>query len=183
LGRVKRDAFIADLKKMVEDKATAVRIESAIKLYQWKEHKFALPVLKKLRKQGVALRRAFQTGYEKGKPTYDKNAMAFFRDGIKNDNVYVRLDSAVGLVELDKAKKGLSVVKEVLENEEKYHIRMAAVNYMTPLKKNEKVRLLLQLATKDKDERVAKRARDVLGIGQPAPAAAPKPAAKPVPGK
>ena len=76
LGREKRAGVIADLKKMVEDKATAVRIESAIKLYQWKEHKFALPVLKGLRKQGVALRRAFQTGYEKGRPTYDKNAWA-----------------------------------------------------------------------------------------------------------
>ena len=96
-----------------------------------------------------------------------------FWAGIKNENVYVRLDSAVGLVELGLDKAGLPVIKTVLEKEEKYHIRMAAVNYMTPLKTNEKVRLLLQVATKDKDERVAKRARDVLGIGQPAPAAAP----------
>ena len=73
----------------------------------------------------------------------------------------------------------------VLEKEEKYHIRMAAVNYLTPLKGNEKVRKLLQMGTKDKDERVAKRARDVLGIGKKAPAPAAKPAKKAVvaPGK
>ena len=35
LGRTRRDFVIPDLKKMVEDKATAVKIESSIKLYQW----------------------------------------------------------------------------------------------------------------------------------------------------
>ena len=177
LGRDKRDGVIPELKTMVEDKATAVRIEAAIKLYQWDEQRFAMPVLKKLRKQGVALRRAFQTGFEKGKPTYDKNALPFFRDGVKAENVYVRLDSAVGLIELGKENKGLPVIKGVLTGEEKYHIRMAAVNYLTPLKTNEKVRGLLDLATKDKDERVAKRARDVLGVSAPKKAVPAKPAA------
>ncbi|MFT7621553.1 MAG: hypothetical protein ACI9WU_000717 [Myxococcota bacterium] len=184
LGREKRDAVVPDLKKLVEDKATAVKIEAAIKLYQWGEHKFSLPVLEKLRAQGVALRRAFQTGYDKGKPTYDKNALKFFKQGVKNENVYVRLDSAVGLIELAKEKEGLPVVKKVLETEEKYHIRMAAVNYLTPLKTNEKVRALLEVAGKDKDERVAKRARDVLGVAKaPAPAKAPEPAKPIAPGK
>ena len=54
---------------------------------------------------------------------------------------------------------------------------MAAVNYLTPLKTNEKVRGLLDLATKDKDERVAKRARDVLGVSAPKKAVPAKPAA------
>ncbi len=179
LGRDKREAVVPDLKKLVEDKATAVKIEASIKLYQWGEHKFAYPVLEKLRAQGVALRRAFQTGYDKGKPTYDKNALKFFQEGVKNENVYVRLDSAIGLIELGKAKKGLPVIKKVLESEEKYHIRMAAVNYMTPLKANEKVKALLTIATTDKDPRVAKRARDVLGIPKAEPKAAPEPAAKP----
>jgi hypothetical protein len=175
LGRDKRDDMIDDLKKLVDDKATAVRIESAINLYRWGQHKFALPKLKELRSKGVALRRAFQTGYEKGRPTYDKNAKGFFKEGIKNDNVYVRLDSAVGLIEVGNEKLGLPVVQKVIKQSEKYHIRMAAVNYMTPLKKNAKVREILEMATTDKDERVAKRARDVLGIA--APAAADKAAA------
>ena len=175
LGRDKRDAIIPDLKKLVDDKATAVRIEAAIKLYQWGEQRFAMPVLKKLRTQGVALRRAFQTGFDKGKPTYDKNALPFFNEGVKAENVYVRLDSAVGLIEVGKENKGLPVIKGVITGEEKYHIRMAAVNYLTPLKTNESVRGLLELASKDKDERVAKRARDVLGVAAPKKAApAPK---------
>ena len=179
LGKEKRDDVIEDLKKLVQDQNTAVKIEASIKLYQWGEQAFALPVLKELRTQGVALRRAFQTGYEAGKPTYDNNAQGFFKEGLKNENVYVRLDSAVGMIELGKVKEGVPVVKDVLEKEEKYHIRLAAVNYLTPLKTEAPVKDLLDLATKDKDERVSKRARDVLGVSaEPAPAA---PAAEPAP--
>ena len=185
LGKDKREDVIPDLKKLIEDPATAVKIEASIKLYQWGEQAFALPVLKDLRTQGVALRRAFQTGYEKGKPTYDGNALGFFKDGVKNENVYVRLDSAVGLIELGKVKDGVPVVKEVLTKEDKYHIRLAAVNYLTPLKAEPPVKELLELAVKDADERVSKRATDVLGIVPPAavPApAAPGGDAKPVEG-
>ena len=171
LGKEKRADVIEDLKKLIEDPATAVKIEAAIKLYQWSETAFALPVLKDLRSQGVALRRAFQTGYDKGKPTYDDNALGFFKDGVKNENVYVRLDSAVGLIELGKVKDGVPVVKEVLAKEEKYHIRLAAVNYLTPLKAEAPVKELLELAAKDTDERVSKRARDVLGVSAPEGAA------------
>ena len=164
LGRKKRSKLVPLLEKLTRSKATAVRIEASIKLYQWGEHRVALPQLKTLRAEGVALRRAFQTGYHKGKPTYDSRALAFFRAGIRSDNVYVRLDSAVGLIELKKPSEGLSIVRRVLEQEPKYHIRMAAVNYLTPLKTKASVRALLKLAVNDKDEAVAKRARDVLGV-------------------
>ena len=178
LGREKRADVIPDLKTLVQDKATAIRIEAAIKLYQWGEQKFAMPVLTKLRDEGVALRRAFQTGYSQGKATYDDNAAKFFKDALGSDKVYVRLDAAVGLIELGKEGEGLPVVQKVLETEEKYHIRMAAVNYLTPLKTQEKVQALLELAAKDKDERVAKRAKDVLARArtQPVPRGVPAPA-------
>jgi hypothetical protein len=180
LGREKRPEMIASLKKLTEEKAVAIKMEAAIRLYKWGETKFALPILTGLSEQGVALRRAFQTGYKDGRPEYDKNAARFFKAALKNDKqVYARLDAAVGLIELGKGKAGLGVIKSVLEKEERYHIRMAAVNYMSPLKTNEKVRALLEAATTDKDERVARRAKQILGVAvvevKKAPALAPKP--------
>ena len=180
LGREKRPKMIATLKTLTEEKAVAIKMEAAIRLYKWGETKFALPILKDLSEQGVALRRAFQTGYKDGKPQYDKNAARFFKAALKNDKqVYARLDAAVGLIELGKDKAGLGVIKSVLEKEERYHIRMAAVNYMSPLKTNDKVRALLESATTDKDERVSRRARQILGVQKVDAKKAPAPAAKP----
>jgi len=190
LGRDKRPDMIASLKKLTEEKAVAIKMEAAIRLYKWGETKFSLPILKGLSEQGVALRRAFQTGYKDGKPEYDKNAARFFKAALKNEKqVYARLDAAVGLIELGKDKAGLAVIKTVLSKEERYHIRMAAVNYMSPLKTNAKVRALLEGATTDKDERVSRRAKQILGVAKkpeakkaPAPAVKAEPVAAPKPG-
>jgi hypothetical protein len=179
LGREKRPDMIASLKTLTAEKAVAIKMEAAIRLYKWGETKFALPILKGLSEQGVALRRAFQTGYKDGKPEYDKNAARFFKAALKNDKqVYARLDAAVGLIELGKGKAGLGVIKSVLDKEERYHIRMAAVNYMSPLKTNDKVRALLESAVTDKDERVARRAKQILGVAAVGAKKAPAPAVK-----
>ena len=166
LSRERLGDLVADLKRLTGDKNTAVRIEAAIRLYQWGDQAFALPVLKSLRGEGIALRRAFQTGFEDGKPTYDPNALGFFRQSVKSENVYVQLDAAVGLMELGKEAEGAPVIQGVLQTEAKYHIRMAAVNYLTPLKANGAAKRLIQLAARDKDERVAARARQVLAQGE-----------------
>jgi len=187
LGRDKRADMIPALKKLTEENAVAIKMEAAIRLYKWEETKFSLPLLRQLSEQGVALRRAFQTGYKDGKPQYDKNAAKFFKSALKNEQqVYARLDAAVGLIEIGQDKEALKVITSVLTKEERYHIRMAAVNYMSPLKRNEKVKTLLEKATSDKDERVARRARQILGVSPsetqkkdaPAPAAAEKKAEK-----
>ena len=139
-----------------------VKIEASILLYQWGETKKALPMLNQLSSQGVALRRAFLTGRKDGKNQYDKNAKKFLKKGLKADNVYTRLDAALGLYELGQAKKGLEVFETVMKSEDTFYVRMAALNYLRHLKEDKAVRGIIEAARKDKDERVKQRAEQIL---------------------
>lgn len=183
LGRKRQDAVVSDLKKIVAGKDRTLKTEAAIILYQWGEKGFALPELKKLRDSGVSLRRAFRTGHKSGIPTYDKNAMAFFKQALKAESTYVRLDAAVGLIAIGKPKLGVPVLRKVFTTEERFYLRMAGVNYLAQLKTLPPAKGLLELATKDKDERVAKRARQVLKIGARPSRATPSKGAAATPGK
>ena len=162
LGRNKRDELVGILTEEAKGDALPVKIEAAILLYQWGETKTALPVLEQLSSQGVALRRAFLTGRKDGKNQYDKAGVKFLKKGLKSDNVYTRLDAALGLFEMKSDKKALDVFRSVMETEETFYVRMAALNYLRHLKADPTVRGLIELGTKDKDERVSQRANQIL---------------------
>ncbi len=166
IRRQRNERFVPALKALLTDKTVALKVEATIKLYHWRFYAEALPVLRDLQDQGVAFRRAFETGFDDGLPTYDENARAFFDRGLKSENAYVRMDSAMGLIILGEAPLGVPVLRAVLVSDERYHIRMAAVNYLTPFKHVAVVRELLELAAKDADERVSQRAKQVLTVNE-----------------
>ena len=162
LGRTKRDGLVDLLAKQAASDVLPVKIEAAILLYQWGETKTAMPIMKELSAQGVALRRAFLTGRKDGKNQYDKAAKKFLTKGLKAENVYTRLDAALGLYELGEGKKALDVFRTVMDTEETFYVRMAALHYLRHLKDDGDVRGIIELATKDKDERVSQRATQIL---------------------
>ena len=163
LGRERVDSFVEDLKKLAKSDVQAVRIEAAITLYQWGEKKFAMPVLEQLANQGVALRRAFLIGRKDGKNIYDPQAKSFLKKVLKSDNPYSRLDAALGLYEITGDKKALKAFKDVMaDTKGPYYVRIAALNYLRHLKDDPAVRKIIQMATKDPNEQVRKRAEGLL---------------------
>ena len=163
LGRSKKPELIETLSKQAKSGDLPVKIEAAILLYQWGEKKEASPVLDELSSQGVALRRAFLTGRENGQNQYDAAAKKYLKKGLKSDNVYTRLDAALGLYEIDKNKEAVAMFKDVMKNEKTFYVRMAALNYLRHLRDDSAVRGIIEMGTKDQDERVAKRANQILG--------------------
>ena len=162
LPRAKDQALVEKLKAWTANASVFVQVEATIKLYQWGDSAFAYPLLVALRNQGVALRRAFQLNQEGEPPKLDAAAERFFREGLASSSAYVRVDSAVGLIHVGKPAGALDVIKDVLLNDPKYTTRLAAVNYLTPIKTSKGVRELLKLAAKDIDEHVSARAKAVL---------------------
>ncbi len=163
LGRERIDSFVEDLKKLAKSDVQAVRIEAAIMLYQWGEKKFAMPVLEQLANQGVALRRAFLIGRKDGKNIYDPQAKSFLKKVLKSDNPYSRLDAALGLYEITGDKKALKAFKDVMaDTKSPYYVRIAALNYLRHLKDDPAVRKIIQMAAKDPNEQVRKRAEGLL---------------------
>ena len=162
LPRTRDDALVAKVTTWTTDASVWLKVEATIKLYHWGQVKVAYPLLVSLRDQGVAIRRAFQTNDDVLHPTYDAAAEAFFREGLASKNGYVRVDSAVGLIQLEKAGGALAVIDDVLLNEPKFTTRLAAVNYLVVVRDAPGVRGLLQKAAKDADEHVSARAKAVL---------------------
>jgi HEAT repeat protein len=167
LGRDPIAAVIPTLKDLTKSTDLPVKMEAAIVLYQWGEKKFAEPMLDELSGQGVALRRAFLTGRKDGKNQYDPSAKKFLEKGLTSENVYTRLDAALGLYEMGDDKKALDVFTNVMEKEETFYVRMAALNYLRHLKDDPKINKVISAAVNDKDERVKKRAEQILA--EPAP--------------
>ena len=173
LGREKVDRLVPELTELAKSNVQPVKIEAAILLYQWGDKDNALPILKELSEQGVALRRAFLTGRKDGKNIYDENAKSFLESGLKAENVYTRLDAALGLYEMGQTKKALDIFRDVMEKEETFYVRMAALNYLRHLKDDAPIHKIIEAAKKDKDERVQKRAEQILSEGQQKPANTP----------
>jgi HEAT repeat protein len=180
LRRTRRDDLVKPLKKLASDKNLQIRVAATLRLYHWGETKFALPLLSRLSTEdGVPLSSAFWT-FKNGKRLYDKHALAFLRQAIKNKKrIYVRLDAAVGLIELGKPKEGVPLLKGVLTSNPQMGVRLTTVNYMQRVKTYPAVKKLLELATKDKDDRVSRQARRMLGIPSGTPS---KMVKKPKPG-
>jgi HEAT repeat protein len=162
LGRERREELLPTITELATSESLPVKIEAAILLYQWGEKKTALPLLEQLSKDGVALRRAFLTGRKKGKNQYDKKGKKFLRRGLDAENVYTQLDAALGLYEMGEGKKALTVFTRVMETEETFYVRMAALNYLRHLKDDKQVRAIIEIAAKDRDERVQQRASQIL---------------------
>ena len=162
LGRTKRADLVGLLTEQAKSDVLPVKIEAAILLFQWGEKKVAKPVLQQLSAQGVALRRAFLKGRKDGKNQYDPAAKKFLSKGLKSDNVYTKLDAALGLYEINGNKNALNVFKSVMEEADTFYVRMAALNYLRHLKDDASVRAVIEIGTKDKDERVSQRANQIL---------------------
>ena len=162
LGRTKRADLVDLLSEQAQADVLPVKIEAAILLFQWGEKKVAKPVLEQLSTQGVALRRAFLTGRKDGKNQYDSAAKKFLSKGLKSDNVYTRLDAALGLYEINGNKEALKVFKTTMEEADTFYVRMAALNYLRHLKDDTAVRGIIEIGTKDKDDRVSQRANQIL---------------------
>ncbi|GMV42792.1 MAG: hypothetical protein AMXMBFR64_45080 [Myxococcales bacterium] len=173
MGREKIDRVVPELEELAKSTIPPVKIEAAILLYQWGDKEKAMPILKELSTQGVALRRAFLTGRKDGKNQYDENAKSFLESGLKAENVYTKLDAALGLYEMGNAKKSLDVFREVMEKEETFYVRMAALNYLRHLKDDPPIRKIIEAAKNDADERVKQRAEQILSEGQAQPPAVP----------
>jgi len=162
LGRTKRADLVELLSEQAQADVLPVKIEAAILLFQWGEKKVAKPILEQLSTQGVALRRAFLTGRRDGKNQYDSAAKKFLSKGLKSDNVYTRLDAALGLYEINGNKQALKVFKSTMEEADTFYVRMAALNYLRHLKDDTAVRGIIEIGTKDKDDRVSQRANQIL---------------------
>ena len=63
---------------------------------------------------------------------------------------------------MGQGKDALNVFRSVMETEETFYVRMAALNYLRHLKSDDAVRGIIEIATKDKDERVSQRANQIL---------------------
>ncbi len=166
LRNSKSKSLVKDLKGLLKSDVKALQIEAAVLLYQWGEHKTALPVLEELAAQGVAIRRAFVTGRQKGKNVYDDNAKEFLEPGLDAKVINTRLDSALGLYEISKSKAALKVFEEAVTDEKRSHIRLAALNHMRHLSNDAKVAKIIKKALKDEDERVRERAAKILGTNK-----------------
>jgi len=176
LGRKRIESLVPKLTELSRSKVQPVKIEAAIILYQWGEKELTAPILEELSNQGVALRRAFLTGRKDGKNQYDPEAKKFLSKGLKSDNVYTRLDAALGLYELGQAKTALTVFQDVMKTEDTFYVRMAALNYLRHLKDDPNIAKIIAAAKKDTDERVKKRAEHILAEGSSAAGAKQKPA-------
>lgn len=165
----KIDRILPTLKELANSDVQPVKIEAAILLYKWGEKEFASPILDELSGQGVALRRAFLIGRKDGKNQYDPAAKGFLQKGLGAENVYTRLDAALGLYEIGDEKKALEVFQNVMEKEETFYVRLAALNYLRHLKDDPKIKKVIEIALKDKDERVQKRAEQILNETAPNP--------------
>ena len=162
IGDTKREHLMPALRGLVDDTHLTVRIEAVVTMYRWGYDKVALPLLAKLRDQGIPLRRAFRTGFKDGRATYDRRAKAFLQGGLGSDNPYVRLDAAMGLFELGEEAAGLGVFTALLKTEKRANIRLAAVNYLGPIRTAPAVRALLQTLTSDADPKLVARAEALL---------------------
>lgn len=167
LGRDPIESMVPTLKTLTQSPDMPVKMEAAIALYQWGEKKFAEPLLDELSGQGVALRRAFLTGRKDGKNQYDPSAKKFLKKGLDSDNVYTRLDAALGLYEMGEGKTALKVFDDVMKKEETFYVRMAALNYLRHLKEDPQINKIITAAKEDQDERVRERAKQILD--EPAP--------------
>jgi HEAT repeat protein len=181
LGGQKKDSLLETLKKLANDQSLPIQTEAVITLFKWGEGKFALPIMKTLAtEKGIPMRRAFLKGFENGKYLYEEGAKEFFSSLLANENAYVKLDAALGLLQIGEEKTSLPIFKTIIEKEEKYFVRLAAVNYLGSMKDDPKVKALLEKATKDENPEVSKRAKVLLGLEeQPAPP--PQGAAQPAP--
>lgn len=169
IGGDKNDGIVPTLKDLAKSDVQPVKIEASILLYKWGEKEFASPILDELSGQGVALRRAFLIGRKDGKNQYDPAAKGFLQKGLSAENVYTRLDAALGLYEMGDEKKALDVFQNVMEKEETFYVRLAALNYLRHLKDDPKIKKVIETALKDKDERVQKRAEQILNETAPNP--------------
>ena len=127
-----RNDALKSVREAFKDSDLDIRTEAAIRLHQWRPDRATLQALQMLRKRGANLRRAFQTGERRGRPLYRADAAAFFRESMSHDNVYTKLDGALGLVEMavepDRGR-ALETFAAILKSTNVSE-RRAAVHYM-----------------------------------------------------
>ena len=157
-----REDFIPLLKEMATYANGVIATEAAIILFQWGEVDFALPVLKRIGKDGVALRRAFFKGMSDGEYKYAPEAAEFFRAAIKQKKPHPRFDAALGLLHLGDFKRALPIFQKGLSGSSEKPIRLIAVSYLKGASNLKQVQALLVKASEDKDNEVATRAKEIL---------------------
>ena len=153
------------LRRLISHPDKSVGLDAAVAHYRWTRDKKTLKVLERLRDLGSNLRRAFQTGQERGRPLYDdKKATAFFKKSLAHPLVYTKLDGALGLIEQAEPAGialGLAALEEALEADES-EVRMAAVKYMSVQYDEPAFGPLLLRAVEDSDTAVRAAARGIL---------------------
>lgn len=153
------------LRRLISHPDKSVGLEAAVTHYRWTRAKKTLKVLQRLRSLGSNLRRAFQTGQERGRPLYDDIlAEAFFKKSLAHSLVYTRLDGALGLIEQSEPAGialGLAALEEALESSDT-EVRMAAVKYMSVQYDEPAFGPLLLRAVEDSDSAVRGAARNIL---------------------
>jgi len=158
-----RRKTVALLRKLTRDEDVDVRTEATIRLCQFKPTKANWELLSSLRDRGVNLRRAFQTGENRGRPIYRTEAAEFFVKNLSHANVYTRLDGAIGLVEIGQEPSlsvALRVFKELLDTGP-VPVRRLVVHHMYTSFREPRFLALIKQAQQDEDSSV-KRLADTL---------------------
>lgn len=163
LGDTRRDSFVPALTALLTDKQVDVRAEAAVRLYRWGERRLALPHLKELSRLGVIVTRAFHEDWKDGRFTFTAGAADFFSHALSSPTPEVRIDAAVGLLDLDVPHdEALRVLKAIVFEAYRPDERLYAVSRLAVISHLPKVRAILTEAQRDADEGVAARARKIL---------------------
>jgi hypothetical protein len=159
-----RQVGIVTIQQLTRDPEIGIRIEAAVKWYQWTHTRASLEGLSKLQGQGANLRRAFQTGEKNGRPIYDSHAQQFFMASVRNTNRYTRLDGALGLVELGGQgpyKAGLHVLESELASADA-KARLVVVKHLSVQYDEPAFARFLAAAAMDPDAHVKAAAKAIL---------------------
>ena len=159
-----RPAALKAVKRLMKHPDIHVRTEATIRSHQWSPTLESLKALESFRSRGVNLRRAFQTGEVRGRPTYRADGPAFFLGSMSHPNVYSQLDGALGLVEQGDepaASVALGVFEAVLKKGS-VNERRLAVHHMHTSFREPRFVPLVKLASDDPDETVSRLATTLL---------------------
>ncbi|MEC8023081.1 MAG: hypothetical protein VX223_04055 [Myxococcota bacterium] len=159
-----RTAALRAVKRLMKHPDIHVRTEATIRSHQWSPTSESLKALETFRSRGVNLRRAFQTGEVRGRPTYRADGPAFFLGSMSHSNVYSRLDGALGLVEQgDEPAASVAIgVFEAILKEGSVNERRLAVHHMYTSFREPRFVPLVKLASDDPDETVSRLATTLL---------------------
>jgi hypothetical protein len=164
LRPVHKGSTLVVLARLSTDKNAAIQIEASVQWYRLSKSKKALAALKRQLHKGANLRRAFQVGNKKGRPLYDAQAQQIFMASVRSNNLYTRLDGAMGLIELNgqgPRKAGFYVLESALSSTDA-QTRLTAINHLSVQYHEPAFLEFLKAATLDADVKVKARALAIL---------------------